>query len=320
MRAAVFAGPRSVRVEEVEPPTPGPGEVRVRLEGCGVCASNLPVFEGREWFDYPLPPGSPGHEGWGVVDLLGPGAGGLAPGRRVALLSERAYADYDVAPAGSVVLLPAALDGRPFPGEPLACALNAFRRSDVRQGQTVAVVGIGFLGALLTGLCRAAGARVIALSRRRWSLEVAEGQGAEHLVPLEDPGRAAAEVRALTGGAGCERVLECTGHQGPLDLASEIAAVRARLVIAGYHQDGPRRIDLQQWNWKGLDVINAHEREPEVYLRGLREAIEAVTAGRFDPFPLLTHRLPLEELPAALEGVGSRPDGFLKAWIDLDPR
>lgn len=296
------------------PPEPGPGQVRVRLEGCGVCASNIPVYEGRDWFEYPFAPGSPGHEGWGTVDELGSGVDGLVPGRRVALLSEHAYAEHDVADAASVVPLPAELDGRPFPAEPLACAMNVFRRSGVEPGQTVAVIGIGFLGALLTALCRDAGARVIAVSRRPWSLEVGARQGAEHRVLLGE--RAAEEIGRLTGGAGSDRVIECAGKQATLDLAGEVTGVRGRLVIAGYHQDAPRQVDMQQWNWKGLDVVNAHERDPAVYARGMREAIAAIAGGRIDPFPLLTHRFPLEELARALELARDRPDGFLKAWID----
>lgn len=314
----MLEAPGTVRVRPVEPPEPGAGEVRVRLEGCGVCASNLPVYQGREWFEYPLPAGSPGHEGWGVVDAVGGGVRALAAGDRVALLSERAYAEQDVAPAREVVRLPRALDGHPFPAEPLACAFNAFRRSAVEPGQTVAVVGIGFLGAVLTALCREAGAQVIAVSRRPWALSLGERYGARSAVRLDGEGRAADQILAMTDGSGCERVIECTGYQQALDVATRISAVRGRLVIAGYHQDGLRRVDLQSWNWKGLDVVNAHERDPAVYARGMREAAEAVAAGRLDPLPLLTHRLPLEELPRALELVASRPDGFLKAWIDLD--
>lgn len=320
MRAAVLEAPRRVRVRAVEPPEPGPGEVRVRLEGCGVCASNLPVYQGREWFDYPLPAGSPGHEGWGVVDGVGPGVRRVGAGDRVALLSERAYAEQDVALEGEIVRLPPALDGQPFPAEPLACAFNVFRRSAVEPGQSVAVVGIGFLGAVLTALSRQAGARVIAVSRRSWALGLGERYGAHHALRVDDRadghGRVAEQVLALTGRKGCERVLECTGHQSSLDLATRITSVRGRLVVAGYHQDGSRRVDLQTWNWKGLDVINAHERDPAVYARGMREAASAVAAGRLDPGPLLTHRLALEDLPAALDMVAERPDGFLKAWID----
>src|SRR5919112_1891650 len=71
MRAAVIAGPRQSELEHRIIPEPGPGEVRIRLEGCGVCGSSLPLWEGRPWFEYPVEAGSPGHEGWGVVDALG---------------------------------------------------------------------------------------------------------------------------------------------------------------------------------------------------------------------------------------------------------
>src|SRR5690606_8592124 len=65
MRAAVIAGPRMTRVERIERPEPGPGEVRIRVEGCGVCGSSAPVWEGRPWFEYPQAAGAPGHEAWG---------------------------------------------------------------------------------------------------------------------------------------------------------------------------------------------------------------------------------------------------------------
>jgi D-arabinose 1-dehydrogenase-like Zn-dependent alcohol dehydrogenase len=78
-------------------PEPGPGEVRVRLEGCGVCASNLSPWGGQPWFQYPFAPGAPGHEGWGRVDAVGEGVTSVARGDRVAFLSGAAYAEYDVA-------------------------------------------------------------------------------------------------------------------------------------------------------------------------------------------------------------------------------
>ena len=74
-------------------PEPGPLDVRVRLEGSGVCASNLPAWQGQPWFAYPLEPGALGHEGWGRVDALGPGVIGLAGGARVAGLFSRSYAE-----------------------------------------------------------------------------------------------------------------------------------------------------------------------------------------------------------------------------------
>lgn len=315
-RAVRFRQPQALAIEQVAVRSPAAGEVRVRLEGCGVCGSNLPVWEGRPWFTYPLDPGAPGHEGWGAVDAVGEGVEELAVGDRVALLSYNAYAEYDIAPESAVVRLPDGLAGRAFPGEPLACVMNIFRRSAIEPGQTVAIVGIGFIGAVLTALAARAGARVIALSRRPSALEMAGRMGASTLIRLDEAPRAISEARALTGDEGCHCVIEAAGTQQTLDVASELTGVRARLVIAGYHQDGPRQVNLQQWNWRGLDVINAHERDPAVYRQGMQAAVDLVAQGGFDPEPLWTHRFPLEEAGAAFEALARRPAGFMKALIE----
>ena len=315
MRAAVVAGPGRVRMDQIERPAPGPGQVRVRLEGCGVCASNLGPWAGPEWMRFPLAPGELGHEAWGVIDALGEGVQGLAPGQRVAALSYRGYAQYDLADAEAVVPLPESLAGQPFPGEPLGCAMNIFRRSGIEAGQTVAIIGIGFLGAILTKLATDAGARVIAISRRPFSLDLARRMGAAEVIPMEDHHAIIARVKELTGGTFCDRVIEAVGKQWPLDLAAELTRERGRLIVAGYHQDGPRQVNMWLWNWRGLDVINAHERDPKVYMQGIREAVEAVASGRLDPSGLYTHRFPLARLDEALNATRDRPDGFLKALV-----
>src|SRR5436309_7812759 len=106
MRACVIAAPRSAGIDRVDVPQPGPGQVLLRLEGSGVCASSLPMWEGREWFQYPQPAGAPGHEGWGTISALGEGVSGLKEGDRVAALTYRAHAEYDIADADAVVPLP----------------------------------------------------------------------------------------------------------------------------------------------------------------------------------------------------------------------
>jgi len=315
MRAAIVTGPGEISVEQVPIPEPGEGQVRVRVLGCGVCASNLGPWAGPEWMQFPTNPGDLGHEGWGVVDAVGPGVTNVQEGDPVATFFYNSYAEYDVGPAQSVLKLPASLADTPFPGEPLACAMNIFRRSGIEQGQHVAIIGAGFLGALLTRLASLAGAHVIAISRRPYSLEIARKMGAEHTVQLNNNYEVFQKVSEITAGRMCERVIEATGKQGPLDLAGDLTAEYSRLIIAGYHQDGPRTINMQQWNWRGLDVINAHERDPGVYMRGLREAIEAVEQGRLDIAPLLTNTYPLEDLAEALDQTRDRPDGFGKALV-----
>ena len=314
MSAAIVTGPGEMVVESRPLPEPGPGQVRVRLEGCGVCASNLTPWAGPEWMKFPPEPGGLGHEGWGTIDAGGDGVTDLAIGDRVATLSYHSYATHDVADAAAVVKLPPELDGMAFPGEPLGCAMNIFKRSAIKAGDTVAVVGIGFLGALLIQLALGAGARVIAIGRRQTALDLAAELGAE-TIPMDDHWRIIEAVKQATDGALCDVVIEAVGKQWPLDLAAELTRERGRLVIAGYHQDGPRQVNMQMWNWRGLDVINAHEREREVYVQGIRDAVEAVTQGRLDPNRLYTHTFPLEQLDQALNSTRDRPDGFLKALV-----
>jgi len=315
MRAAVVTGAGKLKIDRVPVPEPGAGQVRIRLEGCGVCASNLTPWEGPEWMQFPTEAGALGHEGWGVVDAVGDGVSELRAGDRVGALSGHAYAQYDLANASDVVKIPEALKDAPLPLEPFGCAFNIFRRSDVQAGQTVAIVGIGFLGAILVRLASNAGARVIAISRRQASLDLARRMGAAETIPMDDHWQIIERVRELTGGTFCDRVIEAVGKQWPLDLAAELTREAGRLVIAGYHQDGPRQVNMQLWNWRGFDVANAHERDPAVSVRGMREAVEAIERGIIDPADLITHRYPLDRLDDALNATRDRPGNFVKAVV-----
>jgi threonine dehydrogenase-like Zn-dependent dehydrogenase len=313
----VISAPREIDVRQIQFRAPAAGEVRVQIEGCGVCASNLELWLGKPWFKYPVEPGGPGHEAWGRIEAIGDGVTDFAVGDRVAMLSSHAFAEYDLAQSCEIVRLPAALDDQPFPAEPLGCAVNIFKRANIRRGETVAIVGIGFLGTLVTQLAANAGARVFALSHRRSSLKLARQFGASGTIDVRDKHLALESVTELTHGRGCECVIEAAGKQESLDLATELTSERGRLVIAGYHQDGPRQVNMQLWNWRGLDVINAHEREPQVYVAGMREAIAAVQDGIMDPRPLYTHTFKLAELPQAFKAMERSPEGFVKALITL---
>ena len=294
---------------------PPSGHITVDVEGCGVCGSNLPAWQGRPWFEYPMDPGAPGHEAWGHVTEVGDGVDGSAVGDRVAMLADRAFADAAVVSADEVVALPSGLADSPFPGEALGCGFNVAQRSGFGPGQTVCVVGIGFLGAVVVARAAAAGATVVAVSRRPFSLEIARAMGASVTLAMDDADVVVDSVSQLTGGRLCDVVVEAVGTQTPLDLAGRLTRERGRLVIAGFHQDGARTVDLQLWNWRGLDVVNAHERDPKVALAGIAAAASAVASGSFDPSILYTHRYPLDRLGDAMDAMVRRPDGFLKALV-----
>jgi threonine dehydrogenase-like Zn-dependent dehydrogenase len=264
---------------------------------------------------FPTEPGALGHEGWGIIDLVGKEVTDFVPGERVGALSGHAYAEYDIADAAHLVKIPDALNGLALPLEPFGCAFNIFRRSDIRAGQTVAIIGIGFLGAILVRLAANAGARVIAVSRRQQSLDLARRMGASEAIPMNDHWEIISKVRDLTGGKFCDRVIEAVGKQWPLDLAAELTCEGGRLVIAGYHQDGPRQVNMQLWNWRGFDVVNAHERDPSVSVRGMTEAVDAIQKGAIDPTLLITNRYRLDELGDALNATRDRPGNFVKAVV-----
>jgi threonine dehydrogenase-like Zn-dependent dehydrogenase len=319
MKAARIILPGQLEIVNLPFPSPGEGEIRVRIEGCGVCASNLDPWAGKPWFSYPMEPGALGHEAWGTVDALGPGISDVAVGERVGFLSYHSYAEYDIASVNSFVRIPKNLNGTPFPAEPLGCAVNIYSRAQIARGSTVCIIGIGFLGALLTQLCSRAGAHVIAISRRADSLLMARRMGAAHVLSLGDNLQdVVSSVKELTNDSLSDVVIEATGKQQPLDLAGELTKTRGRLIIAGYHQDGARQVNMQLWNWRGIDVINAHERDPGIYQAGMKSAVDFIAEGLMDPSPLFTHYYPLERLDEALNATRDRPGGFFKALVIMN--
>jgi threonine dehydrogenase-like Zn-dependent dehydrogenase len=139
--------------------------------------------------------------------------------------------------------------------------------------------------------------------------------GATETIPMHDHWQIIERVRELTGGTFCDRVIEAVGKQWPLDLAAELTREGGRLIVAGYHQDGPRQVNMQLWNWRGFDVINAHERDPAVSVQGMREAVALIERGLIEPSLLITHRYPLERLADALDATRDRPGNFVKAVV-----
>lgn len=317
MIAAVLTSPSSFELHKVPVPEIKSNEVKIRVEGCGICASSLPVWEGREWFNYPLQPGSPGHEGWGKVEAVGDQVRKVAIGDSVSFLSNNAYAEYDIADESSIIKLPEQFASIPFPGEPLGCAINIFERSNIQKNDVVAIIGIGFLGALLCQLAKNTGATVIAISKREYSLEFAKKFGADEVVPLTATWEVANKVADITNYTFCTKVIDATGKQEAIDLATEIICERGHFIIAGYHQDGLRQVNLQKWNWKGIDVINAHERDPEKYITGIEKAVQAVSNGIITPNLLYSDILPLDQIQKAFELTADRPAGFMKALVHL---
>lgn len=317
-QAAVLEHPRHFILRDEQLREPQDDEVCVKLQGCGLCASSIPLWQGRQWFTYPAEAGAPGHEAWGIVHEVGKNIHPNLIGKRVALLSHHGFAEYDYVTQNQLLIIPDDLAGIAFPGEPLACAVNIFKRSNIQKNQTVAIIGMGFLGLLLLQLAKHKGAKVIALSRRSFALDMAKEMAADEQIILDDHYQIIEQVKDLTNGQFCDHVIECTGKEWPLNLAGELCKERGQITIAGYHQDGMRQVNIQQWNWKGLDVINAHERDPKQYLNGMQEALDLVKNAILKPNKLYTHHFHLTQINDAFALQEDAPDGYIKAFIEFN--
>jgi threonine dehydrogenase-like Zn-dependent dehydrogenase len=252
--------------------------------------------------EFPLPAGAPGHETWGEVVAVGSGVDSLRAGQLVTGLMGNGFAELGVAWADHLVAIDA-----PVLGEPLACAANVVHRAGIGPGQRVAIVGFGYLAALIGQLLPEAIAEWIAVSRRDDSRALALQLGAAAAYDFSDVPSSAWDSFPV--------VIEAAGVQQTLDFATWLTAERGRLVIAGYHADAPRSVNMQSWNWKGIDVINAHERDPAVYMRGLRAGLALAAERRLRLDTLITHRVQLAHIGEAFALMESRPSGFVKAVV-----
>jgi NADPH2:quinone reductase len=307
MRALSLRKPRQATIVEEADPSPGEGEVLVRIRACGVCGSDLNAWRGVPGLEYPLPSGAPGHESYGDVIAVGTRVDNFRAGQTVTGLLWNGFADLGLAQANNLVVVPQGMEHIPLLGEPLACAMNVVRRSGVGSGDRLAVVGFGYLAALIVQLLPSGVTGWIAVSRREDSRALALRLGAD----------AAYDFSAIPAALwdSFTIVIEAAGIQQTLDYASRLTAYGGRLVIAGYHADGPRTVNIQSWNWKGIDVINAHARQPSVYTGALHEALDQVRTRGLELASLQTHTWPLERAAEAFAAMEARRAGFLKAVV-----
>ncbi|MGI9254485.1 MAG: alcohol dehydrogenase catalytic domain-containing protein, partial [Thermomicrobiales bacterium] len=150
MRYSQVIAPARSEVVEGDAPIPGPGEALVRVHACGVCASELhPWQDGVGSYPHQF-----GHEPVGVVEAIGPGVTNVAVGQRVTGLFAKAFATEALALAMELLPVPEAVSNESAMGEPLACLVNAARRTRVELADSVAMVGLGFMGLGMLQLIR----------------------------------------------------------------------------------------------------------------------------------------------------------------------
>jgi threonine dehydrogenase-like Zn-dependent dehydrogenase len=314
MRYSQMIAPQRSEVIESETPEPGPGQVLVRVTTCGVCASEL-----HPWIDGAPPyPRRFGHEPVGVIERVGPGVERFGVGDRVTGLFTGAFGDLAIADEAILLPVPDGLPDERAMGEPLACLVNAARRTPIELADRVALIGLGYMGLGMLQLVKLRGpSRVVAIDVREEARRHALDLGAdEALHPGEVPdGYLLTSFGDWDGDRGFDVVVEASGTQPGLTLAGKMVRAHGVLSILGYHQGSERSVDMQMWNWKAIDVVNAHVRRRDDLLESMRIGLELEAAGLIDLGALVTHRFGLDEVDDAFAALRDKPEGFIKAVV-----
>jgi propanol-preferring alcohol dehydrogenase len=327
MRAVRYHGPRRpMTLEEVPSPSPGPGEVLVRVTAAGVCHTDLHFGSGL--LDLGVAPLTLGHEVVGRIERTGEGVPPARAGERViayyyagcgacerclagdenlcdalraeyGFVTDGGFAEWIRVPARNAVPLPAHVPD--VQAAPIGCAVttavHAASLARVGLGDWVVVLGAGAVGFGLVQVARLSGARVIAVGRTPAKLEKARELGAEHAVRAgaEDVAR---RVREITGGHGADVVFELVATRETMAASLAALAKRGRLVFVGYSQDDLRVHPIQLV--VGEQVVTASVGNT---LAELRRAVGLVADGRVRT--VVDRTLPLERFQEGLDALAA---------------
>ena len=343
MRAAVLHGREDVRIETVERPWPGPGEVLVRNEVALTCGTDAKVFRRGYHARMIVPPAIFGHEVAGVVEEVGEGLRGFAAGQPVVwansapcdacehcregrpglcddlLFWNGAYAQYSVLPARLVARnllhVPEGLAlRRAAMSEPLACVVRGLEPCRVRPGQSVAVIGTGAIGLMFVVLLKARGAHVISAGRGAHGLRRAQQFGADVALST-GAGDLADQIREHSrDGRGVDVAIEAVG----LPETAEAAVASARKggivnVFGGSPADSVLRLDAARLHYQELTLLGTFHHTPSSF----REALALIARGVVDPEQFVRAEAPLDALPEVLRALshgGGAPKTAILPW------
>ena len=318
MKALRWYGRQDLRYDDVPDPSPGPGELKIKVTLAGICGSDMheytsgPIMIPRERLPLTI-----GHEYVGRVAAVGEGVTGFEIGDRVSgvgnyycgecycckkghynicvnqgfigLSSGGCFAEYFTLPVTACYHLP---DNVPDEAgamvEPLAVSLHAVRRGNVQMGDTVAVVGDGTIGLAALAGARIAGASYVYLiAKYREHGEIGRKMGATEVLYL-DEGDPIERLQKLTGGLGADVALECVGRPETPQLAVDLTRRGGTVVIVGvFAKSGT--VDFNTLMFTERSMVGS-----SIYIDEGRTAIELMADGRLDPTPLVTSIVPLE--------------------------
>jgi threonine dehydrogenase-like Zn-dependent dehydrogenase len=315
----------ALEVRDLPVPSPGPGEVLIKMEAAGICYSDVMILKNQYRGRVPVPiPVVMGHEGAGVIARMGQGVTHLGEGDRVGvnpcwgcghcascldgspnmcprwnhlgITRDGTFSEYRVVPSFAVCKLP---DGVSMAEaavlEPMMLAVRTLDHVRPRLGDSVAVIGPGSIGLFHLQAFRAAGASVIiviGLEQDVARLEIAKRLGADHVLNAsrED---VVARVRELTDGLGCDIVVEAANHASTVGQAIELASVYGRVMLFGLYSEAT--ISPLTLMRRGVTVMG----DVAGTLRWYRQAIRWLQYKKVTAEPLITSRFRLDQAKEA---------------------
>jgi L-iditol 2-dehydrogenase len=332
MKVARFYAPGDVRIEEMAAPTPGPGELKLRVRNCSTCGTDAKIY--AYGHHHIRPPRVMGHEVAGEIVELGEGVSGWAVGNRVQIIAaipcgvcaecrrgwmticpnqesigyhyDGGFAEFLVVPkkvldVDGVSRIP---DGVSFAeasvAEPFACVINGQELARVGAGDDVVVVGAGPIGCLHVRLARASGAARVFLvdlnaGRLEMSAEVVKPDAAvcsQDVNPVE-------EILKLTEGRGADVVITAAASGRAQEDGVLMAARKGRIsFFGGLPKDNPTiTLDSNLVHYRELTIVGANGSSPAHN----KKALELIATGAVPVADLITHTLPLDGVLDAID-------------------
>jgi (R,R)-butanediol dehydrogenase/meso-butanediol dehydrogenase/diacetyl reductase len=296
MRAAVYHGVRDLRVEEVAEPTPGPGEVKIRVKYCGICGSDV-----HEYLYGLYPQSSFGHEACGEIIEVGREVKAFQVGDHVIGQREGAYAEYLVCPQEMLIKKPENMSWeRAAVVEPLAVAAYGIERGDIRSSDTVLIAGAGPVGLMdLLGLKAIGVEKIYVTDTSETRRKKAEELGATWVFnPLVE--KIPAKIKDLSAGKGVDVALEAVGIEATLKDCLASVRFQGKVIVQGIFND---RVPLHMLGFvtRETTMIGANS-------INLSLAMSWIRSKGIHPEVIITKVIPLEQISAEGFEVLARKD------------
>ncbi len=328
MKAVRFYAPENIKYEETEIKPPKAGEVRVKIEAALTCGTDLKTYRRGHPVLIKKTPSGFGHEFSGIIESVGKNVKDFKVGDRVVAANSApcgkcffckhgeynlcenleflngAYAEYINVPERIVqknlIKIPDSLDfAKAAFCEPLANVVHGIEKTDIKEGQTVGIVGIGTIGLMFVRLAKLKGAKVIAAGRNPMKLKLAkEFGGADEVIDLTKYKNPEKNFLSFTEeNKGLDAAIECVGLPEIWERMFNLVRKGGTVNLFGGCKAGTTiNIDTRRLHYDELKVIGVFHHTPQYF----RQAYELIASGQIDVEKLITHVMPLSQTETAL--------------------